>query len=181
MKKFAALLLSLILLSSVAGAVDLYVDMVKIETDTPPVIADGRTLVPLRAIFEALDAQVDWDAETKTATGTKDELCVVIRIDDSTAYINEEAYTLDVPAQIVNGRTMVPARFIAEALQCRVSWYAKTKTVAVADETKDFKLYATPTGKRYHADSSCNGGTYYETDQAEILGRGLTPCDKCIG
>ena len=181
MKKLAAFFLSLVLLACTAGAVDLYVDMVKIETDTPPVISDGRTLVPLRVIFEALDAQVEWDGETKTATGTKDGLCVVIRIDDPTAYINEEAYTLDVPAQIVNGRTMVPARFIAEALQCQVSWYSGTKTVAVANGTKDLKFYATPTGKRYHASSSCNGGTYYETNQAEILGRGLTPCDKCIG
>lgn len=180
MKKPVSFLFAVLLLLCCAGAIDLYVDMEKIQTDTEPAISDGRTLVPLRAIFEALGAQVEWDEETKTATGVKDDLTVIIQIDNKTAYINGETCELDVPAKIINGRTMVPARFIAEALDCRVTWYGETQTVAVADETKGLTWYATPTGQKYHSSGTCNGGTYYETSQAEILGRGLTPCGKCI-
>lgn len=180
MKKLLSLLLALMLLASTAGAVDLYVDMNRIDTDTPPTIIDGRTLVPVRAIFEAIGATVDWDSATSTATGVRGDTTVVIQIDNTTAYVNGEARVLDVPAQLINGRTMVPARFISEAMDCDVTWDGDTGTAAVAYLLKGTKLYATPTGERYHYDGSCNGGTYYETSLAEITGRGLTPCDKCV-
>ena len=74
MKKMIMCLLTAMLLTASAGAVDLYVDMAKIETDTPPTLVGGRTLVPLRAIFEAIGANVEWDNDTRTATG-KDRRC----------------------------------------------------------------------------------------------------------
>lgn len=180
MKKFLSFLLAAMLLSTAAGAVDLYVDTTKVETDTPPTVVDGRTLVPVRAIFEAIGATVTWDNDTRTATGVRDDVVVTIQIDNATAYVNGEARTLDVPAQIINNRTMVPARFISEAMGCEVTWYQPTQTVGVANELKGVKIYVTPTGKRYHYDGSCNGGTYYEATLAEARGRGLTPCDKCV-
>ena len=180
MKKLLSILLALTLLASAAGAVNLYVDMNLIHTDTPPTIVEGRTLVPVRAIFEAIGATVEWDGATSTATGVRGDTTVIIQIDNTTAYVNGEARTLDVPAQLINGRTMVPARFISEAMGCDVTWDAKTETAAVAYQLKGVGLYATPTGERYHYDGSCNGGTYYETTLAEITGRGLTPCDKCV-
>ena len=180
MKKLLSLLLALTLLASAAGAVNLYVDMNRIDTDTPPTIVDGRTLVPVRAIFEAIGATVDWDSATSTATGVRGDTTVVIQINNTTAYVNGEAKVLDVPAQLINDRTMVPARFISEAMGCDVTWDGKTETAAVAYQLKGVGLYATPTGERYHYDGSCNGGTYYETSLAEIAGRGLTPCDKCV-
>ena len=180
MKKLLSFLLALMLLASTAGAVDLYVDMNLIETDTPPTIVDGRTLVPVRAIFEAIGATVTWDGATSTATGVRGDTTVVIQINNTTAYVNGEARVLDVPAQLINERTMVPARFISEAMGCDVTWDGNTSTAAVAYQLKGVKLYATPTGKRYHYDGSCNGGTYYETSLAEINGRQLTPCDKCV-
>lgn len=180
MKKLFALLLALTFLTAAAGAVNLYVDMNLIETDTPPTIVDGRTLVPLRAIFEAIGATVDWDASTSTATGARGDTTVIIQINNTTAYVSGEARVLDVPAQLINGRTMVPARFISEAMGCDVTWDGKTETAAVAYQLKGVGLYATPTGERYHYSASCNGGTYYETTLAEIAGRGLEPCDKCV-
>lgn len=180
MKKLCSFLLALLLLTSTAGAVDLYVDTAKVETDTPPTVVDGRTLVPVRAIFEAVGATVTWDAATSTATGVRGDIVVSIQIDNTTAYVNGESRTLDVPAQLINGRTMVPARFISESMGCDVTWDGNTGTAAVAYQLKGRKLYATPTGERYHYDGSCNGGTYYETSLAEINGRHLTPCDKCV-
>lgn len=168
------------LLAANANAVDLYVDMEKIQTDTPPTIVNGRTLVPVRAIFEAIGAFVDWDSTTRTANGVRGDTTVSIQIDNATAYVNGEARTLDVPAQLINGRTMVPARFISEAMGCDVTWYQKTQTAAVANQLKGQKIYVTATGGRYHYSGSCNGGTYYEATLAEATGRGLTPCDKCV-
>ena len=180
MKKLLSLLLTLMLMTTVAGAVDLYVDTEKVETDTPPTVVDGRTLVPVRAIFEAIGATVTWDADTRTATGIRGDVIVSVQIDNTTACVNGEPRTLDVPAQIINGRTMVPARFISEAMGCDVSWDQSTQTVGVAYQLKGVGLYATPTGERYHYDGSCNGGTYYQTTLAEVNGRKLTPCDKCV-
>ena len=181
MKKIIPVILIVFSLISNVFAIELYVDTNKIESDTPPTIIDGRTLVPVRAIFEAIGATVDWDAATSTATGIKGDTTVIIQIDNNTAYVNGEAKTLDVPAQLINGRTMVPARFVSESIGCDVTWYEKTATVGVADKTKGQKIYVTETGKRYHFDGSCNGGTYYEATLAEAMGRGLTPCDKCVG
>lgn len=180
MKKFLSIILLLVLLTANAYAVDLYVDMSLIETDTPPTVVDGRTLVPVRAIFEAIGATVEWQNDTSTAIGTKGDITVSIQINNTIAYINGEARELDVPAQLINNRTMVPARFISEAMGCDVTWYQKTQTAAVADKMKGQHIYVTETGKRYHFSNTCNGGTYYEATLAEAVGRHLTPCDKCV-
>ncbi len=168
------------ILCSSVFAVDLYVDTNKIDTDTPPTVVNGRTLVPVRPIFEELGATVTWDDETKTAVGVRGRLEIEIQIGNSVAYVNGEPQELDVPAQIINNRTMVPARFIAEAMDCVVTWYGSTSTAAVADKLRYQPFYVTKTGKRYHFSDTCNGGTYYEASLAEAMGRGLTPCDKCV-
>ncbi|HML36696.1 MAG TPA: WG repeat-containing protein [Bacillota bacterium] len=103
-------------------------------TDTDPVIENSRTLVPMRAIFESLGAQVSWDAESLTATGTKDSIAVSLKIGDKKGYINGKAVDLDVPARIQNARTMVPIRFIAESFQADVSWSDENRTISI--ETK---------------------------------------------
>lgn len=183
-RRMLAMFLLLVLAISfavTAGAVSLYVDTDLIQTDVPPTIVDGRTLVPMRAIFEALGAEVEWDGETRTATGTLDGHTVEIQVGETTAYVDGEARTLDVPAQLIQSRTMVPARFISEALGCTVTWDGETKTAAVANELRSTHIYITRTGKRYHYDDHCNGGTYFETTLADAMGRGLTPCQKCVG
>lgn len=134
MKKLIVALLTAAALVVSAGAVDLYVDTVKLEPDSPPVIVDGRTLVPVRAIFEALGAEVEWDADTRTATGTRGDTTVSVQIDNTTAYVNGESRVLDVPARLINNRTMVPARFISESFGCQVFWDQATQTVRVASK-----------------------------------------------
>lgn len=111
MKKLFALMLGLLsctlLLCLSVNAVELYVDTELVQTDVPPQLVSGRTLVPMRAIFEYLGAEVTWDNDTRTATGTLDDTVVIIQIDNTTAYVNGVPYTLDVPAQIIGNRTMV--------------------------------------------------------------------------
>ena len=102
-----------------------------LECDQPPVIKDNRTLVPMRAIFEALGAEVSWDESTKTATGTKDGKEVSVSVSENSISINGEKKEIDVPAQIIGDRTMVPVRAISEAFDCSVQWNGLKKCVII--------------------------------------------------
>jgi hypothetical protein len=101
------------------------------ELDVPAQIVDSRTLVPLRAIFEALGASVEWNAETSTVTSAKGDTNVKLTIGENKIYVNDEAKELDVAAQIIDSRTMVPARAVAEAYGCAVEWDGETRTVII--------------------------------------------------
>lgn len=94
-------------------------------------IVDGRTLVPLRAIFESLGASVEWDGKTKTVTSTLKDTTIRLTIGENKLYKNSTEVELDVPAKILNGRTMVPARAVAESFGVSVGWSAKNRTVVL--------------------------------------------------
>lgn len=83
---------------------------------------------------------------------------------------------------IIEGTTYLPVRDICEALNLTVEWDSSTNTVVVTqnDTGVGVKIYITPTGKRYHYDNNCNGGTYYESTLDEAITKGLTPCNKCV-
>jgi len=109
-----------------------------IDFDVPPQIINDRTMVPVRAIFEALGARVSWDENTQTVTAKSDRYWVSLKIGSNTMeHINYKEttqtsfYTLDSPAVIIDGRTLVPARAVAEAFGCSVEWDANTKTVVI--------------------------------------------------
>ncbi len=136
MKKILVTLLSVVLavtlFATMAFAADVSVklDGKTLSFEQPPVIIEGRTLVPLRAIFEALGASVEWDGDTKTVTSVKGDVTVKLTIGSNVLYKNAETVELDVPAQIVGeGYTMVPARAIAESYGVTVNWDDATKTV----------------------------------------------------
>lgn len=103
----------------------------KVIFDQPPVLESGRTLVPLRAIFEALGASIGWDDATQTVTATKDEIEISLQIGSDKMYVNEDVKTLDVPAKLISSRTMVPVRAISEAFGCNVDWVDATQTVVI--------------------------------------------------
>lgn len=105
-----------------------------------PVIVNDRTLVPLRAIFEALGAEVEWDGKTRTVTATRDHDIVKLTIDDLMAFKNEEAITLDAPPIIVEGHTMVPARFIAESFGLEVGWNGNSRIITIETNAQSAKL-----------------------------------------
>ena len=96
-----------------------------------PVNQDGHVLVPMRTIFEAMGAEVSWDGAVKKVTGTLGGNTVELTIGSKTARVNGEDTTLDVPASIINGSTMVPVRFISESLSAKVEWQKDTNTVVI--------------------------------------------------
>jgi len=115
----------------ISDDITVFVDFNEIEFDVSPTIIEGRTVVPLRAIFESLDAQVEWDEMTRTVTGYRNNTSVSLVIDSKIATVNGEQVQLDVPATIVSGRTLVPARFISESLGAKVSWDGELRKVEV--------------------------------------------------
>lgn len=140
MKKKFAVLLCLAMLMTIFAAPALAADptvSVVIDgqavtfADQAPIIDSGRTLVPLRAIFEAMGATVTWDPATSTATGVKGDITVVVAIGSVSPTINGTVKTIDVPAKIVNSRTLAPLRFVCEAFGGTVSWDGATYTASV--------------------------------------------------
>lgn len=106
-------------------------NLVKSENQAP-FVEDGRTLVPIRALSETLGAKVQWDGANKCAQISKGRDTISITADDTTAYINGKSAQLDVPARIINGRTMVPLRFAAETFGLTVNWDENTRTVELS-------------------------------------------------
>ncbi len=96
-----------------------------------PCIANGRTLVPVRAITEFLGSSVSWDNETREITISKDDTVITMTIGSTTAYVNGEAVELDEAPTIKNGRTLVPVRFIAESFNLSVDWDENSKSVII--------------------------------------------------
>lgn len=111
-----------------------------IKFDVAPIIENDRTLVPLRAIFEALGAQVEWDDVTKTVVSAKGDRSCVLQIGNANMFVSTtvdnktdtETKTLDVPAKIVEDRTLIPLRAVSEAYNCTVDWDGATRTVTIA-------------------------------------------------
>ncbi|OMD86416.1 hypothetical protein BSK49_17905 [Paenibacillus odorifer] len=128
------LVLPMMFQSSVKAAtapISIFIDGVRLSTDQAPVMVNGRTMVPLRAIFEAFNATIKWNQKTQTVTATKDDTTIMLKIGSKTATINNKAVTLDVPGQNLKGRTMVPTRFVSEALGHDVGWNPSTKVVTI--------------------------------------------------
>lgn len=139
MKKVLSVLMVTIMLFSIVmfpvsadnGEISVYLDGQKIEFDVPPQIVNGRTMVPMRKIFEELGATVDWDNMSRTAIGKKDNTVVKITINDKKMQINDNTIYLDVPAQLIDGKTMVPVRAISESFYCDVLWEQESKRVSI--------------------------------------------------
>lgn len=100
-------------------------------TDQEPVIINNRTLIPVRDVLEAMGAEVDWLAEERAVVAMREMNSVVIRIDDSNIIANGEPSAIDVPAQIINSRTMLPARAVVEALGGTVDWDDSAQKVII--------------------------------------------------
>ncbi|MCH5184675.1 MAG: hypothetical protein J1F64_00990 [Oscillospiraceae bacterium] len=99
--------------------------------DQPPIIEDGRTLVPMRAIFEALGLSVDWDASTSTASAKGNGTTIRIQTGSNVMFVDNRSVALDVPAKIINGRTLVPLRAISEAYGCSVDWNGDIRQITI--------------------------------------------------
>ncbi|MCR4435789.1 MAG: copper amine oxidase N-terminal domain-containing protein [Clostridiales bacterium] len=104
-----------------------------IKFDTLPVIKEGRTLIPVRALTEGFGASVAWDQAKQEVTIQREEVKIVLQIGNNLAYVNGEEVKIDVPPETINNRTVVPLRFIVEKLGLKVNWDAESETVEIED------------------------------------------------
>jgi hypothetical protein len=123
------------------------IDGTQIQFDQPPIIQRGRTLVPMRAIFEALDCSVTWQQHNMSIISiAKSGKVIFVQIDNTVMTVDGKDTILDVPPQLVNDRTLVPVRAISEALEARVEWNDATQTVNIYTENitthDDFNEFA---------------------------------------
>lgn len=103
----------------------------ELSTDVEPYIKNDSVLIPARAIFEALGAEVDFDAETKTVTANRGDVKTEISIGSEYAFVNGEKIQLAVPSEIQNSRTMVPLRFVSDAFEAKTDWESESKTAVI--------------------------------------------------
>lgn len=120
-------------ISGNADSIKLFINDTQYFMDPNPYIKDGRTLVPMRRVFEILGAQVTWNETDQSVTAVRGGTEIKLYIGSQTAYKNGQAVQLDVPAEIMasTGRTMVPLRFVSEALGCSVQWTGATQTITI--------------------------------------------------
>jgi hypothetical protein len=100
------------------------------KMDAAPLIKDGRTLLPIRALIEALGGSVQWNASTKTATVMLGSRTVVLTIGSKKALVNGSPVALDVAPMIVGGRTFLPLRAVAENLGLDLAWEPVSRTIS---------------------------------------------------
>lgn len=136
------------------GQIKVQVNGKYIAFDVNPIIESGRTIVPVRGIFEAIDASVKWFGESRTVVVIKDNMIVLLQIDSKMAYVNQSTVELDVPARIINSRTFVPLRFIAESIGAKVDWDKDTRTVFISTKDQTPTSGGTPTSSPAPTSSS---------------------------
>lgn len=96
-----------------------------------PEIVNGRTMVPLRSIFEAMGADIQWDGATQSVTATRGADKIVMTVGQTGYTVNGVSKAMDTPPMILNGRTMVPVRVVAESFGADVTWHAASATVLI--------------------------------------------------
>ena len=145
MKKFIFVCVLLLTMSTVVFATDVKVKINDSNVDFTDAsgnvvnaqIVNSRTMVPMRKIFELLGLSVEWDGENKIVTGKKDNLLIQLQIDNNiaTKELNgtKTQIELDTPPMIIENRTMVPLRFIAESLDKQVGWDKDARTAVIID------------------------------------------------
>ncbi|OPX86739.1 MAG: hypothetical protein A4E53_02771 [Pelotomaculum sp. PtaB.Bin104] len=144
--------------------IQVLIDGALLQTDVDPVIENGRTLLPLRAILEAVEATVAWDDADKSVTACKGSHSVKLQIGHLAAFSDDKQVMLEVPPKILNGRTMVPVRFVVESLGAKVDWDEASRSVLIATSgpsPQSIPASADTSGSL--ADVNYGGGVY--TDQ----------------
>lgn len=116
---------------------NMYANGVEKEIDegrgTAPIVDNGRTLVPIRSIIEECGGTVDWNGETQTVTLNYKSDEIKLIINSTTAYLNGVANSLDVAPQVINGRTMLPIRFVAEGFKFEVFWDGNNSVITITN------------------------------------------------
>lgn len=133
--RLSAIALFGIAMANSVFAIDIYYKNKLVLTDTSPVIEDGRTLVPISSIAKSMNADVNWDSATKTATIVKDNITIEMVLGSKNVNISKDGkksqLVLDVAAKSINGRTMVPVRSVSEIFGSKVLWDKETSSILI--------------------------------------------------
>lgn len=105
---------------------------------TPPQIRKGRVLVPVRGTLDQMQVEMNWDQVMRVFTAEKEGLKVTLKVGDRFAYRNGDPVELDVPAQVIEGRTMVPLRFLSECFGASVGWNGLEQLVSITTGNPSF-------------------------------------------
>ncbi|MCI5969985.1 MAG: endo-1,4-beta-xylanase [Oscillospiraceae bacterium] len=169
MKKFLAVFLSLVMIlpqftltAFASDEVTIYIDGQKMNFSQGAIVKNDRVLVPMREIFEKLNANIVYDESTQTVTGTKNSKSVTVTIDSSTAYVDGQETQLDVNACLVNDKTMIPLRFISQSLGASVDWSEDSKSVYIFSDAEKLEEPKLPEIKK-------NEENFSSTHQGDII------------
>ncbi|MGI6129606.1 MAG: N-acetylmuramoyl-L-alanine amidase [bacterium] len=130
---------SIIPAQAAASSIGLIINGQAVVSDVPPVIHNNRTMVPLRVISEGLGAQVSWDNATRSVRVALPDGEITLGIGKNTAFVRNEEHNLDAPPIIIGDRTMVPLRFLGEALGAQVHWDDVKRTVTVMAKSAELR------------------------------------------
>ena len=183
MKKILSVILCLSFAASLLiGATSVSADEITVELDGNPIefdvkpeIINGRTMVPLRKIFEEIGALVKWDNDTQTVSARKNKKTITLSIDSADLQIDKgdtdeegnpiyETVTLEVPAQIVSGRTLVPARAISESFGLNVDWDEDNQKVIISSNDEEDESWKENIGSINLDTLTCDGEGIEITD-----------------
>lgn len=144
--------------------INVFINGDRLHFDEPPIIVDGRTLVPMRKIFEVLGYTVEWNDTRQRVVAVKGNSSIQLDIGDTLAILDnyESAVSLEVPAQIINGRTMVPLRFVGQTSGYDVLWDDANNSVYV--ETQNIQLSSIQ--KQNQTVALCGDLLYFKTGQS---------------
>ena len=106
----------------------------KIPLDVAPAIYDGHTLLPIRAVVEAIDGTVQWEEAEKKVTLQRGGHMVILHIDETAAFVDGRITILPIAPMIRDGRTLIPLRFATESLDCNVDWKPETQEIYIQYE-----------------------------------------------
>lgn len=141
MKKMISAILAAVLAFASVGAfaegVTVTLNGEALGFDTEPIIEEGRVLVPMRAIFEALGFTVEWEGDAGSALALRSDRAIITAVDKARLLILTDelkAVDTDIPTRLVDGTTLVPVRAVSEGAGCSVDWDDETKTVIINEK-----------------------------------------------
>lgn len=153
MKVIVSILMALVLIvpimPSASSDITVYINGQTQSFPQPPIIKNGTTLVPLRGIFEKFGATVEWNGKTRTVKAVKQSTTVILKIGSTRPTVNGKVKSISVPSQIIKNSTMVPVRFISEALGANVVWNGTNRTITIIGNSVAYDIVLNFPADRY--------------------------------
>jgi spore germination protein YaaH len=137
---FLTLVLVLPVFAQTTKDITVSVDGLPVQFDVKPTIQNGRALVPFRALAEALQVKVTWDGASKTIRAEEGANVTTLQIGNKTALKNGSPVVLDVPPQVIKGRTLIPLRFFSETFQCQVDWQQAANAIYIFSPSQSLEV-----------------------------------------